>query len=171
MSTNSHSPERVKHLELIQSVISRMANNSFLLKGWSVTIVAGLFAVGTNDGDFLMVILAVLPISAFWYLDAFYLRQERLFRRVYDKALLNEVELFALSTEAYKCDVHGVITIMWAECNRYFYGVLLLIALFFSLLVYGSQRVLQLPLRQGFVESRHCQEFQRDFKLRQDLYR
>jgi hypothetical protein len=35
-----------KHLELIQAVISRMAGNSFLLKGWSVTLAAALLALG-----------------------------------------------------------------------------------------------------------------------------
>ena len=34
---------KMKHLEMIQGVISRMANNSFMLKGWAVTLVAGIF--------------------------------------------------------------------------------------------------------------------------------
>jgi len=29
-----------KHLELIQGVITRMAGNSFLIRGWSVTLVS-----------------------------------------------------------------------------------------------------------------------------------
>jgi len=32
-----------KHLELIQAVITRMAGNSFLIRGWSVTLVSALF--------------------------------------------------------------------------------------------------------------------------------
>ena len=28
----------VKHLELIQAVITRLANNSFLMKGWALTV-------------------------------------------------------------------------------------------------------------------------------------
>ena len=34
---------KLKHLEMIQGVINRMANCSFLLKGWSVTLIAALF--------------------------------------------------------------------------------------------------------------------------------
>ena len=30
--------EKLKHLEFIQSVISRMSANSFFLKGWGVTL-------------------------------------------------------------------------------------------------------------------------------------
>ena len=28
--------DRVKHLELIQAIVTRMAGNSFLIKGWTV---------------------------------------------------------------------------------------------------------------------------------------
>jgi len=31
---------KVKHLEMIQAVIARMATNSFMFKGWAVTLVA-----------------------------------------------------------------------------------------------------------------------------------
>ena len=31
---------KIAHLEMVQAVITRMAGNSFLIKGWSVTLVA-----------------------------------------------------------------------------------------------------------------------------------
>ena len=74
----------IKHLEMIQSVITRMASNSFMLKGWAVTIAAALFtlsAVGTNPLFFAAVFL---PILLFWGLDSYYLMQERMFRVLYD---------------------------------------------------------------------------------------
>ncbi len=30
--------QKIKHLEFIQAAINRMAGNSFLLKGWTVTL-------------------------------------------------------------------------------------------------------------------------------------
>lgn len=42
---------KVNHLEMIQGVISRMASNSFALKGWAVTLVAGIFALSSKDAD------------------------------------------------------------------------------------------------------------------------
>ena len=39
---------KLKHLEMIQAVITRMAKNSFLLKGWSITLTAAIFALGTG---------------------------------------------------------------------------------------------------------------------------
>lgn len=39
---------KVKHLEMIQAVINRMAQNSFLLKGWSVVLTAAIFALAAD---------------------------------------------------------------------------------------------------------------------------
>lgn len=73
----------VKHLDIVQAVIARMANNSFLLKGWSITLVAALFALAEKDSNINFAVLALFPALSFWGLDAFYLRQERLFRQLY----------------------------------------------------------------------------------------
>lgn len=37
---------KLKHLELIQGVINRLAGNFFTVKGWSVLLVSALFALG-----------------------------------------------------------------------------------------------------------------------------
>jgi hypothetical protein len=81
------------HLQMIQAVITRMANNSFLLKGWAVTLVAGLFALGAAGQDARLGFTALVPTFAFWCLDAYYLQQERLFRRVYNKARQPEANM------------------------------------------------------------------------------
>lgn len=76
---------KIRHLEMIQGVISRMANNSFLLKGWAVTLVAGIFTLAAKDADKLYFIIAYIPIVVFWGLDSYYLLQERLYRSLYEK--------------------------------------------------------------------------------------
>lgn len=81
-----------KYLEFIQNTISRMANNSSSLKGWAVTLVAGLFALATIDANKLFFITAYIPIIIFWGLDSYYLLQERLFRALYDKVRILEEE-------------------------------------------------------------------------------
>ena len=77
--------KKLKHLEMIQAVITRMANNSFALKGWAVTLVAGLFALASNDTSKWYYLVTYIPIIVFWYLDSFYLMQERLYRNLYEK--------------------------------------------------------------------------------------
>lgn len=74
-----------KHLEMIQGVINRMAANSFSLKGWAVTLVAGIFALASKDTDKLYFLVAYVPIIVFWGLDSYYLLQERLYRALYGK--------------------------------------------------------------------------------------
>lgn len=81
---NSSPDEKIKHLEFIQTIIARQAANSFLLKGWSITLVAGLFALAAKDANPRFVWLALLPTMGFGWLDAYYLHQERRFRLLFD---------------------------------------------------------------------------------------
>lgn len=76
--------ELVKHLEFIQAIIARQASNSFLLKAWSVTLVAALFALAAKDANALFAYLSLVPVLVFWWLDAYYLWQENRFRDLYD---------------------------------------------------------------------------------------
>ena len=77
----------IKHLEMTQAVINRLGSNSFLLKGWSMTvIVATMVLIARYDMQNPCLVLAVmLPVLGFWILDGYFLRQERLFRQVYDE--------------------------------------------------------------------------------------
>ena len=77
--------KKLKHLEMIQAVISLMAGNSFLLKGWAVTLLAGIFALAAKDADKSYFLVAYVPILVFWGLDSYYLQQERLYRSLYEE--------------------------------------------------------------------------------------
>lgn len=71
------------HLDMIQGVISRMGNNSFALKGWSVGIMIAIYAfAGQNSNK--AVIITLIPLIVFWMLDTYYLCLERKFRMLYD---------------------------------------------------------------------------------------
>ena len=91
--------ERIEHLKMIQLAVTRMANNSFLIKGWAVTLVAALFALAAAEANENFVLIALVPTLAFWFLDTYYLRQERLFRALFDAVRdpKNQVD-FSLST-------------------------------------------------------------------------
>lgn len=81
---------KMKHLEFIQSVIARMNLNSFLLKGWSVTLLAGILAVETVHPHPALVVVGGLPVILFWALDGYYLHVERMYRRRYDAVRLKD---------------------------------------------------------------------------------
>jgi hypothetical protein len=83
---------KLKHLEFIQNVVNRMANTSFLLKGWSITIIAALFAYSVKEGSKDVLWLGVALTFVFWFLDSYFLRHERLFRALYDHVRLQKGE-------------------------------------------------------------------------------
>lgn len=88
----------IKHLEVIQNGITRMANNSFLLKGWTVTLVAALFALAAQNSNSKFVILAFFPVVIFWILDDYYLWQEELFRALYNDIRQKQRIAFSLKS-------------------------------------------------------------------------
>lgn len=94
---------KMKHLEMIQAVISRLAGCSFLLKGWAVTLAAALCALSAKDADTSFFLIAYIPIVTFWALDGYYLWQERLFRDLYaDAAGKAEKDItFAMDTSSF----------------------------------------------------------------------
>jgi len=75
--------KRLKHLEFIQSIIARMNANSFLIKGWSVTLVSALLALAADKANLNFVLVAYIPVIIFWALDGFFLSQEKQYRKLY----------------------------------------------------------------------------------------
>ncbi len=126
-----------KHLEFIQNAISRMTQNSYLLKGWTVTLVAATFAVSLSVGSVWLVATALLPTVAFSVLDARYVREERLFRRLYDAVRRDrdkdrnkepdKVEAFSMDTQPYEKDVKTMREIMASVSILPFYGSIALV--------------------------------------------
>ncbi len=81
--------DQVKHVEMAQGIINRMAGNSFVVKGWAITLVAVLLALDLKNSSTSVIWVALVPALGFWYLDAFYLRQERLFRELHNAIVAN----------------------------------------------------------------------------------
>lgn len=76
--------KKLKHLEFIQATITRMSTNSFIIKGWAITIVSALYALAAKDSNPKFAIITYLAIILFWYLNSFFLLQERRYRALYD---------------------------------------------------------------------------------------
>lgn len=75
---------RIRHLELVQGVIGRLGTSSFLIKGWAVTVSGALYAFTANRLDWPLALASLFPVLPFWFLDAFFLQRERLYRLLYD---------------------------------------------------------------------------------------
>jgi len=75
---------KLKHLEFIQAAIARMATNSFLFKGWTVTVAAGLSAFAAVDRRAAVLTIAIVTTLMFWGLDGYYLWLERGFVKLHE---------------------------------------------------------------------------------------
>ncbi len=85
----------LQYLQMMQENITRMAGNSANAKTWLITIVTGFFAIGCSIKDLdWWLLLAIIPIIVFWYIDAYYLRLERALRNREQKYinLMNSLE-------------------------------------------------------------------------------
>ena len=75
---------KLKHLELIQGVINRLATDSFRMKGWAVVLVSAFLVLLAREGRVEIAYIGFVPALVFWGLDGYFLWQERLFRDLYD---------------------------------------------------------------------------------------
>lgn len=106
---------KYKHMDYIQSAISRMASNSFYLKGWNVTIIAAIVALSFKESDWRIYACALVLNVVFWFLDAYYLMQEKLFRELYDKvSKISDDSLvdFSMNTSEFKEKVSAIPCLM-----------------------------------------------------------
>lgn len=130
----SDGDDRRKHLEFIQQTVTRLASNSFAYKGWTVVLMTGLFALGAKDATPGYLLIGVLPAIAFWVLDGYYLRQERLFRKLYDAVRLGdervgEAGLFGMGTKPVLDQVDGWAKTAISPTLWPFYGSMVALAL------------------------------------------
>lgn len=119
---------KLKHLDLIQGVINRMASNSFSLKNWTVVLVSASFALGAKFSDIKLILIAFLPASAFWILDGYFLRQERLYRKLYDFVREQKEEdiNFSMNASIFAENVDSWLRTCFSSTLFIFYGLIFL---------------------------------------------
>jgi hypothetical protein len=121
--------KKLKHLEFIQQAINRMASNLFLLKGWTVTLIAAMFALAAKESKDFYFVLAYFPTLMFWLLDGYFLSQERRFRSLYEHVTkLDESEIdFSMDTQPFKATParNKWWRAMFSSTLLIYYGVLL----------------------------------------------
>ena len=82
-----------QELNMIQDCIKRMASNSFMLKGWYVSLVflgASILSDKNVNIAYPMLLLLVLT-CVFWGLDGFFLKMETLYRWKYEWVIVARV--------------------------------------------------------------------------------
>ena len=119
-----------------------MASNSFLIKGWSVTLVAALFALAAAGTNELFVYLAYFPAFMFWVLDAYFLRQERLFRELWDHVREADAEInFSMDTEPFIGKVDSTWKVGWSRTLALFHGTIAGVIVIVMLVMLAEQHL------------------------------
>jgi len=127
-----------KEIDLIQDCIKRMANNSFLIKGWTVSLIAVVLALAKDKIDFFYICLILLvPILGFWYLDTFFLRTEKMYRKMYEWVITNRLtsdeRMYDLNPKNYEREVESTFKVMFSKTLRVFFGLPALVLIFIIL--------------------------------------
>lgn len=82
-----------KEIDLLQSCINRMASNSFIVKGWMVTLIVAIIALLADKANLVAISgISLVVIFCFWYLDAFFLKTEKLYRMKYEWVIKTRAE-------------------------------------------------------------------------------
>ena len=133
-----------KHLELIQGVVNRLAGNSFAMKGWAVALVTALIAIAVDRQDGRFAFAGLLPTFLLWFLDGYFLWQERLFRALYNAVRLGKRnkpdDFFSMDTRPYLSDTPGWYATAFGVGKKpntllIFYGAVALCVLVAALLI------------------------------------
>jgi len=131
----------LKHLEFIQNVITRMNSNSFVIKGWAVTIVAALLALCANKSlgfpVHFFLCIATLVIFMFWMLDAYYLSQERQYRELYNETIcdLKTTDL-SMNASGFNSDSNTWLCSFFSKTLTIFFGLLVFLTYVLALVLY-----------------------------------
>lgn len=117
---------KLKHLEFVQNIITRMNTNSFMIKGWSVTLVSALFALAADKANLKFVFIAYLPLLVFWVLDGVFLSQEKQYRELYKEvASKDEKDIdFNLNASKFKDLGCGWLRCAFSKTLAPFHGIL-----------------------------------------------
>ncbi|MBS3199158.1 hypothetical protein [Turicibacter bilis] len=98
-----------KEIDLIQSCINRMAHNSFIIKGWAISLITIILTLLPENFDVnLVCIIGLLITICFWSLDGFFLKTEKLYRWKYEWVIVKRLE-----TDQWSYDLNPYNSNMW----------------------------------------------------------
>jgi hypothetical protein len=118
---------KIKHLEFIQLTITRMNVNSFMVKGWLVTLVAAIFVLSNKDANPMFLWFTPFISILFWILDAFFVSTERKYRSLYDEVRIKqEVDIdYSMDVSKYESGRNSFFMSLLSITMMLFYPVVI----------------------------------------------
>jgi len=132
----------LKEIDIIQDIIRRMAFNSFMIKGWAITLVVVTLLL--KGAEKYQVWIAFIPLLVFWFLDACFLWQERMYRKLYEWVINNRLKtkeyLFDMNAYRFKEQVQPKFRIMFSTTLGWFYGSIAILIVIYSVFLFLLQK-------------------------------
>ena len=116
--------DKVDHLNMIESVITRMASNSLQIKCWCLAIVGAAIVLSRSA----IIAACILPVILFCYLDVNYISLEKSYRNLYDEVRQKDDSDIDFSMH-FKPVLKTVSLRSWSVWPFYLSTIVLLIAL------------------------------------------
>ena len=120
----------LKEIEVIQGIIKRMAYNSLAIKTWTVILV--VVALLTREAK-VQTFAVFVPLIVLWFLDAYYLWQERMYRKLYNWVIRNrwntDEYLFDMNAYRFRAEIQSPLRIMFSLTLGWFYGSIAVLVL------------------------------------------
>lgn len=121
---------------MIQAVITRLAGNSFQTKQWALALLGVIWGITLKKESAVPVAecyLTCLLIIMFWTLSSYYLQQERIFRKLYERAVDDPVtenrRFYLTPTPDDKRRVSCLFSIMFSITQSIMFGILMIATL------------------------------------------
>lgn len=124
---------------MIESIIDRMSNKSGNIKGFAVSIVAGVTALSFKETSPWVLLLSFLTIFIFLWMDIYYLGMERKYKFFYKQVCKGKEVDFNLSLDLKESEIKKAkatkLQCLTSKSVYYFYiplGVVMAIILVFK---------------------------------------
>ncbi|MFX0139041.1 MAG: hypothetical protein ACFFDN_35695 [Candidatus Hodarchaeota archaeon] len=125
----------IEEITIIQNIINRMGNYSFLIKGWTIALVSVTLLI---RGEKTHIFIAFIPLVIFWFLDSYFLWQERMYRKLFDWVIKNRLKtneyLFDMNAYRFKSEVVSKSRIMFSITLGWFYGSIVILIVIYTLI-------------------------------------
>lgn len=99
---------------------------------------SGLFAFAAKDTNILFIYLAYFPVFSFWFLDGYFLWQERLFRALFNHVRgLDEKEIdYSMDISIVKEKVNSWFKVVFSKTLFAFHGTIIVAIILVMLVVF-----------------------------------
>jgi len=120
-----------KETDIIQGIIKRLGTDSFLIKGWTVSLIVATLIF---QGEKFQVLVAFIPLFSFWFLDSYYQQQIKLYKKLYKWNVTNRMNtdeciLDINVNDRFKKSVPSRVSLMFSDKLIWFYGAMVILTI------------------------------------------